>query len=248
MIKRQLCFTIVLMSAVSVCTRESHAQQPTAMEVVRKAIDASGGEQALNRLKSPMMWMDRGTFHGMGDGVPFVGQYVARYPDWYRQEIEGAFAITVSGDDAWVTTADGNVQTLSGVQLEEQLQQVRGHWAQRLFPLVQDKAYKLSLIEGKEINERPTVGVKASHPKHRDIKFYFDRENHLLLKTEAMVVSPQSGPDPVLSEVYFSDHKSFSGIRMPAKMKAHHQGELFVEGETIDYKMSATLDPSQFQP
>jgi len=244
---RKLTPSMFVLLVTAVCLGESQAQQPTALQVVRRAIDASGGERALNRLKSPMMWMDRGTFHGMGDGVPFVGQYAAKYPDWHRQEIEGAFAITVSGEDAWVTTADGNIQPLSGAQLEEQLQQVRAHWAQRLFPLVQDEAYELSLIEGKEIDGRPTIGVKASHPGHRDIEFYFDRDSHLLLKTATMVVSPQSGPDPILSEVYFSDHKSFSGIRMPAKMKARHQGELFVEGETVDYKMGATLDPRLFR-
>ena len=221
------------------------AEDKEAEKILQRAITAAGGPRTIARLKSPMMWMERGTFHGTGQGTPYVRQYAAKWPDWYRQEIEGIFTITVSGDKAWVSSPNG-VQKLAGTLLEETLQQVRVAWAERLFPLT-DKTYTLSWVEGIKVDGRPTVGIKASHAKHRDITFFFDQETYLIAKIETMVISPQHGPDPVLSEAIYKDHKSFGGVRMPSTFKLSYDKKLFVEGETIDYKMGATLDPRHFE-
>ena len=188
-----------------------------------------------------MMWMERGTYYGEGEGVPFVAQYAAKWPDWYRQEIENAFAITVSGKKAWVSSAAG-VQKLAGAELEERLKQVRLAWAERLFPLT-DEAYTLSTIDGIEVNGRPTVGIKASHADGGDSRFYFDKETYLIAKIEAMVISPQHGPDPVLREAFYTGRTSYG----PSKFKLIYDKKLFVEGETVDYKVGATLDPQHFE-
>ena len=68
----------------------------------------------------------------------------------------------------------------------------------------------------------------------------------MVAKVETMVVSPQHGSEPVLSEAFYSDHKSFGGPLLPAKVKLLYDHEVFLESETIDYKMRATLDPLQF--
>lgn len=191
------------------------------------------------------MWMERGTFHGMGQPVPFVGQFAARWPDWHRQEIENAFAITVNGEQAWVTTPTGK-QRLERTKLQEQLTQVRVAWAQRLFPLTED-SYRLEMIDGIDVNGRPTVGIIAHHADGRDVRFFFDKQSMLIAKIETMVISPQTGPDPVRSEAIFEAHRSFGGIKMPSKYRLFYDGTLFVESETVDYKMGATLDPRQFE-
>lgn len=244
MIRKLLLSTLLVTIGILSFASNGRAEGEEAHEILQLAIKAVGGESNLARLKSPMMWMERGTFHGMGEGVPFVGQYAAKWPDWYRQEIENAFTITVSGDKAWVAGATG-VRQLAGAQLEERMTQIRVAWAERLFPLA-DKPYKLSTIAGIEVGARATVGIKASHPDHRDVKFYFDRETYLIAKIETMVVSPQHGPKPVLSEAFYTAHKSFGGVKLPSKYKLMYDKKLFVEAETIDYKFGATLDPKHF--
>jgi hypothetical protein len=234
----------VLVAASSAST--GMADDQDAKQILQRAIKAVGGASSLNRLKSPMMWMERGTFYGMGEGAPYVGQYASKWPDWYRQEIENAFAITVNGKSAWVSSANG-VKNLAGAQLDEQLKQVRVAWAVRLFPLT-GEAYELSTMEGPEVNGRATVGIKAAHSDGRDIKLFFDKQTFLIAKSETMVISPQSGPEPVLSETFYTDHKSFAGVIMPSKYKLYYGEKLFVEGETVDYKIGATLDPKHFEP
>ena len=215
-----------------------------AEETLRRAIQAAGGQRALERMKGPTMWMDRGTFYGMGEAVPFVGQYATKWPHWYRQEIEGAYTITVNGEQAWRSDTNG-VQKLADAQLKEQLGQVRAAWSERLFPLT-EKSWRLDRIAGVEVAGRQTLGVRASHAKCRDLRFYFDKQSYLLLKLATKVVAPRHGPEPVLSEAYFSRHTSFGGGKVPSKLKLFYDKKLIVESETVDYKLGATLDPQHF--
>lgn len=242
--RKLILLALALLVSTLAFASTGSCEDKEAKEILRRAIDAAGGERALGRLKSPMMWMERGTFHGMGDGIPFVRQYAAKWPNWYRQEIEGVFTITVSGDKAWVSSA-GGVQKLVDARLEEVQRQTRVSWAERLFPLTDD-AYDLGKIDGIEIEGRSTVGIQASLADHRDVSFFFDAETYLVAKIETMVISPQHGPEPVLSETFFKEHKSFGGVRMRSKFKQVVDKKLFVEAETIDYKMGATLDPQHF--
>ncbi len=131
------------------------------------------------------------------------------------------------------------VQKLAGAELEERLKQVRLAWAERLFPLT-DEAYTLSTIDGIEVSGRPTVGIKASHADGGDSRFYFDKETYLIAKIEAMVISPQHGPDPVLREAFYTGRTSYG----PSKFKLIYDKKLFVEGETVDYKVARLWTPS----
>ena len=241
MFRITLC--LVALCATSTAPRAAE-KDAAAEETVRRAIKAAGGQRALERMKGPTMWMDRGTFYGTGDAVPFVGQYATKWPHWYRQEIEGAYTITVNGEQAWVRDANG-VQKLAGEQLKERLGQVRAAWSQRLFPLM-EKSWRLSSIAGVEVAGRATTGIRASHANCRDLRFYFDKQSYLLLKLETEVVSPAHGADPVASESYFSRHKSFGGGKMPSKLRLFYDQKLIVESETVDYKLGATLDPQHF--
>ena len=75
-----------------------------ANDILQRAIKAAGGAGRIGALKTPMMWMEKGTYYGQGEGMPYIAQYAAKWPDWYRQEIEGKFVITVNGDKAWVSS------------------------------------------------------------------------------------------------------------------------------------------------
>lgn len=241
MMQKLMLSTLALVIGVAAFAQSGLADHHEARDVLQRAIKAAGGEGRIRSLKRPMMWMETGTFYGNGDGVPFVAQYAAKWPNWYRQEIEGAFVITVSGVKAWVSGAAG-MQNLAGAQLEEMLKQTRLPWAERLFPLT-DEAYELSKIDGIEVNGRPTVGIKASHADGRDIKFFFDKQTYFIAKTETMVISPQHGPEPVLREAFYTGRTSYG----PTKFRLIYDKQLFIEGETVDYKVGATLNPEHFE-
>ena len=239
--KRQTLALCCVLSMVLASTNSlALADESQARDILRRAIAAVGGEARLNTLKAPMMWMERGTFHGGGQSIPFVAQYASQWPDLYRYEIENAFAIGIRGDRAFLRSPNGD-RALTGGELKEQVTQARVAWALFLFPLQRDE-YALDTVADIEIDGRAMVGISASHPDGRDAKFYFDRESYLLTKIETVVITPQTGPDPVKSEAFYSDHASFGGVLMPSKYRLVYDGNLFVEGETVDVKVHATID------
>jgi hypothetical protein len=215
-----------------------------ARKILQRALNAAGGERALARLKGPTLWMEKGMFYGMGEGQPFVAQYATKWPNWYREEIEGAFVITANDDSVWVSSANG-VRVLEGDLLKERLGQIKVNWAMMLFPLT-DRAYKLSKIDGIEVDGRATVGLKVSHSDHRDVKFYFDKTSYRIVKCETTMIVPEHGTEPVLAEWFCEAHGSFIG-GLPSKVKLIVNKKLYVETETVAVKVAATVDPGFFK-
>ena len=203
-----LALLIVLTAMVS----QGVAEDQEAKDNLRRALAAVGGEGRLSTLKAPTQWMEKGFYHGDGQPVPFIAQYASKWPNWYRQKIENTYSIGINGDKAFMSGPDG-VRVLTGDELKERLTQARIAWALFLFPLTGDE-YSVSSIPGIKVDGRPTIGIKAGHSDGRNANFYFDKENYLIAKIETVVVTPQTGPDPVKSEAFYWDHKSFGGATM----------------------------------
>ena len=90
-------------------------------------------------------------------------------------------------------------------------------------------------------------GIKAIHPDGRDINLYFDMEDHLIVKIETTVVTPEFGSSPVSSEIYFKAHKPFSGVLLPSEYELFYNKKLYTKAEIVDYKIFATLNPEYFK-
>lgn len=242
--KKQVVLVVLLTLPALSFAKES---DQIAVEHLRKAITAAGGEDRLNTIKAPTMWMETGTYYGMGAGVPFVAQYASYWPKrWYRQWIEGQFAIGVAGSKVTLFSGDAtNGRKLSSPMLEDTLHQTRVEWAQLLYPLIEDD-YALSSVPGVDVEGKPTIGLKAVHASGSELKVYFDKSTFLLLKTEAKVVAREMGGKRVMSETFFADHQSFGGAKLPSKYKVLYDGKLMVEGVTGAIKTHATIDPAWF--
>ena len=243
MIKHIFLVAFVAMSTLSIAS----AKDPIAEENFRKAIKAAGGESRFSTIKAPTMWMETGTYYGMGERAPFVAQYATYWPNrWRRQAIEDRFAIGIADDQVILFEGDDATgRKLSGPTHKAALHQARIGWAQLLYPLIEDD-YSLSNIPGVDVEGEPTVGVKAVHVSGSELMLYFDKRTFLLTKIEATVAAPEMDGKQVKSETFFSDHKSFGGMKLPGKYKIFYDGKLFVESEVSAIKTHATIDPTWF--
>ena len=77
-----------------------------ARAVVNKAIKAAGGEKALTKHQAAT-WTEKGTYYGMGDGLPFTGKYAMQLPDKFRMEVEGVFTLVINGKKGWIHAKGG---------------------------------------------------------------------------------------------------------------------------------------------
>ncbi|MGB0579647.1 MAG: hypothetical protein ACPGVU_08105 [Limisphaerales bacterium] len=240
--KTFLLLALAVMPMVSMAAEKD----PVAEGNLRKAIRSAGG-QRLNTLKAPTMWMERGTYHGMDEGTPFVAQYATYWPRrWYRQLVEGKFAIGFAGEQVSVFRAGRNEgPQITGSSRESALHHNRVAWAQLLYPLLESE-YSLATIPGVEVAGKATIGIKAVHESGSEVRLFFDQRTFLLTKTEAKVVANEMGGKLVKSETFFSDHKRFGGTKLPGKYRILYDGKLIVESERVAIKSHATIDPAWF--
>jgi outer membrane lipoprotein-sorting protein len=228
---RPIAFVAALMIAGPVLADDAEARK-----VVDKALQAMGNPSGK---MSGVTWKGKGTFYGMGDGVPYTGTWSVQPPDKFRMDIENAFVIIVNGDKGWI-----NGQEMTKDQLNEQLEGVHSNWVSQIYPL-KEKAFTLTLIGESKVDDKPALGVKVAHKGRRDVTLYFDKESGLPVKIEHMVKDDQTGSE-VKQESIVKEWTTVDGMKVPSKMDIKRDGKKFVDGEMTEYKLSEKLPDETF--
>lgn len=233
-------FLLCLVLLSQTCVADDQAD---ARALVEKAIAAIGGEAKLAKFTAET-WKSKGTYYGMGDGVPYTGNYSLHWPGKFRMEIEGVFVIVLNNDKGWVKAGD-MVTELNADQFKHQQEEHYGGWVASLLPL-KEKEFKLSTTGESKIDNRDCLGVRVSREMHRDVNLYFDKQTGLLAKCEHNVNAPELGDKDVLQEVFYAGYQEADGVKVATKVTLKRDGKLFVEAENSDIKAHGTLDDSVF--
>ena len=240
---RSILYGAIVLSWFGVWVGECGADEQQARAIVERAIEAGGGQEKLSAYKGAT-WTEEGMYYGGGDGVPYTGRYAMQYQDKFRMEITDVFAIVLNGDAGWIRV-QGQTQPMSAEDVAETKEQTYAGWVTTLVPL-QDKRFTLETIGEVTVNGRPAAGVKVSSKDHRDVKLYFDKENHLLVKSEGTVKSDELGGKEVREEVTYSDYRTVDGIKTPMKMQIQRDGQKYVQSEITELKNLKSVDEKHF--
>jgi hypothetical protein len=211
--------------------------------VIEKAIKAAGGEANLAKIKAAT-WKQKGTYYGMGEGLPYTGEYAAQWPGQFRMEIENAFINVFNKDKGW-TLAGGEVKEMSKEQLAVQQHDGKVSWMNTLLPLM-DKAFEFKSMGEAKVGKEPALVVKVSRKDYPTVTMYFDKKTHLLVKSEYTTKAADLEFKEVKMEANYSDHKDVNGIKMPHKTVLHRDGKIFVEAENTEIKALGKLDDKVF--
>lgn len=216
-----------------------------ARAIVDKAIKAMGGEAKLAKLKA-MTWKEKGTYYGMGDGLPYMGEYAVQWPGQFRMDIQGAFTIVLNNDKGW-TDSMGTVKEMSKEELAVQMHNQRAGWISSLVPL-KDKAFILKSLGDAKIGKQAASVVAVTRPNsgYPDVKLYFSKDTGLLLKNEFRTKAPEQEMKEVTQSTYFSDFREVDGLKMPFKLEVKRDDKKFVEAEITDLKTPGKLDAKVF--
>ena len=221
--------------------------------VITKALEAQGGEATLAKYKAAVM-KGAGKFYGMSDeGVPITGDWEASGADQMRMRIavkqkdmKFTFTTVVNGTKGWKKLGDDKASPMAKDVLAEERQRMYCNWVATLAPLT-DKGFKLAPLAGAKVAGQDTVGVRVSHTGHRDVKLYFDKKSHLLVKSEMTIKNVEDGTDKEMpQEIFYSDYKDFGGARWATKLSIVHGGKRYVEVQFSEIRPAETLDASVF--
>ncbi|HMF20047.1 MAG TPA: hypothetical protein VKE98_22765 [Gemmataceae bacterium] len=201
--------------------------------IIAKAIKAAGGADNLAKHKSAT-FKGKGTYYGMGEGLPYAGNYAFQWPDKFRMEIENVFTIVLDGDKGWIKEGD-TTKDMTKEQLTQQLQDQKAGWVTTLLPLT-DKAFQVKAIGEAKVDKHDALGVKVTRKDYPEVKLYFDKKSGLLLKSTFRTKSPEQKFKEVTQDNYYYQYRDVDGAKLPTKMVIKRDDKLFVEEEVSDYK------------
>ncbi len=204
--QRAVIFAIVMFPLRTPAIRSAAADDARA--VIERAINAQGGAEQVARLTRA--W--RAKVRGMRGERVTTGEMAYQSPDQMRiqttMEVDNrtmTFVGVLNGEKGW-QSINGQTRAVEGRELEEMRDGAhRSRRVRFLLPLLKEPEFTLSVLDDKEIIERPTTGVRVQSKGHRDIDLYFDKESGLLVATESQVVDP-TGKVLTLRQV-FSEYK-----------------------------------------
>jgi hypothetical protein len=241
---KQLALALVGCGVLLLAAPARADEAADAKAVVDKAIKAHGGEEKLSKFKGET-WTGKGTYYGMGDGLPFTGHFALQWPDRFRMEIEGAFIAVVDGDKGWTKMGNGDAKDMNKDEMAFQKESLYAQGVMRLMVL-KEKEFTLAMLDATKVDGKPAAGVKVSHKGHQDIKLYFDKDTNLLVKVELRVKASEQGYKEVTQETFLKDWKDVDGIKVVQKVVDKRDGKLYIEEEVSDVKYLEKVEAKLF--
>jgi photosynthetic reaction center cytochrome c subunit len=210
---------------------------PSARQILDAAVAASGGQDALDRVTTRIA---RGHETLNGQTLP-----IEIYTDAsgkiavVRQVAGGATATTVfDGSEGW-TTAPGRPARI----MHEADAATARLDADLRFPAdLLDEFPEATAEYFEEMDGRPVYFVSAKGSAPLELKLYFDRDTHTLVRELRYAESPL-GRNP--TQIDYADYRNVSGVEVPFRVTVTKPGGTSVI-EFDDVQANVPIDPSVF--
>lgn len=232
------------------------AADEKAAAVVKKAIEAHGGADNLNKYAATRFTM-KGEIAIMGMDAEISGD-AAGAPNKFRMNInltvmgqEINVRQVVNGDKGKRTVKVGDqvVQSMNIEKDEVVLARV-GRLVEKLTPLLDAKQFTLRAGDDEDVNGKKAAVVVAT-PKglDREFKLYFDKKSGLLVKSGHQGKGPGEGGAQVdvYQESFPSEYKKVNGVQVATKLTIQHDGKKFMTMTMSDVELLEKLDDSEFK-
>jgi hypothetical protein len=217
-----------------------------ALAIVDDAIKAHGGADALAKAQGYTR-KGTGNVKPFDKEMPLTEELTVSLPDRMRLSSEidktARIVIVLNGDKAW-QSAGGPASEIGALRLKEVTDEASVLWLAMLTPLKKDSFTLKPLLE-KKVNDKPAVGISVSAKGRPDVRMYFDKNSHLLVKIER---EAQQGGVKVDKEYLYDDYKDVDGAKLPGKLTELINGKKFSEVTAASYKLHKPDDATFGKP
>jgi hypothetical protein len=226
------------------------AQPDETRALIDKAIKAHGGEKALQAAEKAATIKGKGKISIMNMDLDFTIESMVQPPDKMKNVIgleAGGMAFNVieviNGKKGW-SSVMGKTTPMDEKRLKEAHEMMQVEKVANLLVL-KDRSYKVSPLGDGKVEGKAAVGVQVTKKGMRDVNLWFDKQSHLLLKTEYRTLEP-IGMQEVNQEKIMTEYKDVKGIKMPARILIKNDGNRFIEMEITDITLVDRHDDSIF--
>lgn len=240
-LKLTLCLAFVFSVSLNVFGQIATAKTdlPSAAEILAKYTEAIGGRTANEKIKTRST---KGTLEMSPMGIKGTYENYAAAPDksYTKINLQGVGEIIDAYDGAnawWVNPIQGN----SDEEGEQLIQTKLASVFNREINL--DKLYPRITVKGVDkVGDRDVYVLSATPAGTTSETFYFDTQTGLLLRSDAIAVSPE-GKSPI--STFYDDYREVDGVKLPYKIRVKlPQFEMMTT--ITEVKQNVPLDDSQF--
>ena len=249
--RTQLCTALACLAIASAQAKADDAG--SAPEIIDRAIEAAGGRQALAHYKQPF----RQEFKNNQLVGSLTGESKTHVTTWLPDKLRaettrpGANAPAVGivfdgkqGQGRGVSGSAGkwkiNDRAIGPEEIAGWGNLLYAQWVATLLPL-DDKAFKLSVLEEIMLDERPAVGVKVSHADRPDVQLYFDKEAMTLVKLVYQVNETRQAVQT------FDDFTELDGLVYPRKIIMWSGGKPAAERQMTKFEFLDEVGDQTFE-
>jgi hypothetical protein len=245
-------FLAPLACSVLFVASAARAADDTAEAVVKKAIDAHGGADALTKHKAGT-YKVKGDMTVAGTDVSFTGDITYELPTKFRMALDAdvsgqklALVQVVNGTKV-KNTVNGTATKLGKAQTVELIQAAAMQEISQLTPLLDAKKYTIKLEKDEEVDGKPAAVVLVTGKNFKDTRLSFDKASGLMVKTSRRAVAPEAPDDKeVVEDGILSGYKKVEGVMVPGKIAVTHDGKKFMTMTVVETALKEKVDPKNF--
>jgi zinc protease len=205
----------------------------TAESILKKAIEAQGGEAAIAAIKDLSM---TGTASVMGQSLVFSQQYIP--PGGYVQTLSvGGMALSkqLKKNGTYKVTQQGQDIPMEDKDREELDESAN------LFPepFMLKNGYKFAVKGIEQVDGKDAYVVESTSPKGRVVNNYYDLATGLRVRESK---TEEGNP----SSAYIKEYKTYNGVKVPVKVLLE-QGALKINFDVTDVKVNQGLKIDDLQ-
>jgi hypothetical protein len=240
-----------LAACVVVAGVGSAATADEPLDVVKKAIKANGGKEALEKYQAATL-KGAGTVNVNGMELKYNATWYYGFPANYRVELEtdiNGTAVKIvqvaNGKQGWQKVGDTETMDLPKHEFENVKAMIAAQMVGSLVPLLDTKKYTVGPLGDVKVNGKKAIGLNVMNKSGVDVNLYFDPKTLMLIKQQYQAKDP-TGKE-VTQSLYLSGFKKINGVPMPMKILIHHDDKKFVTAEFSAIKLSKSLDAGLFK-
>lgn len=243
---RVMCLIVLFAGAAA-------AQENPAVAVVKAAIEAHGGADALNKARTGRS-VGTGSMTTQGREMKIAANSAYALPEKYRMDVVvdlGGSKLIVqqilNGKKIKVSAKlNGTEQPTDPRVKEETIQAGLLQDISLLTPLL-DKKYTLKLEKDADVSGQSAAVVLVSGGGLKDTRLFFDKKSNRLVKTQRRgFANGDKGVVEVEEEIYLSDFKAFDKALLPTAMVVNHDGKKFMAMTVTEIKFAEKIDDKEF--
>jgi len=228
-----------------------HAQDgPDLKAVIRKAIEAHGGEKALNKLQGGSSKF-KGTMQIAGLEANVKGESFFQKPDRMKSILnleimnkEIVITQVYDGKKFWVSTA-GNTMEIKDEKILNEVKESLLVEGAGSFSAFLEKPYELNAVGEVKVKGKDAICIRITKKGQRDFSLFFDKKTFLVVKSEMRAYDAMSGQE-VTQEKFVTDYQLKEGLKVAKRVEIHKDGKLFMDIEVTEVQVVEKLDDAIF--